>query len=470
MFIIESMLSPLRYLNVSEFLRLMFCFFMQKVLYEISSTVCIHVSSKELNDFGVMKRDETELQRSKSGRKVGGRRKKMQFLVEETSENHVVCAKRKTLFRKLKCNKASDTFLMNGGNLSMYLQKFKQKARTVQDPKVKQFSSIKELMQFYQELNSKWILKWDDKGFTYSARDTLCESITPEIYQEYVANRSQHLDGEKKELDDEKLKSQSAAILKERNDEIRQEFFNFYIQSHEMKQQHEKLQKIVKDLDDDINDNLLSELPYIEMKYKRTSLSGFDYNVKWWKDKIVKEMVDGTNKLLKTFKDRIDTTNYECRQSLRKAAELKKPKKRGAIASVVGGLKDAVVGENVEEAKLREMSQEEFDKYKEKLKDDAKYLKKSRIKSARNEILQFWCNTFVEQLDQYKYRVYKSKKNGSIIHPKSVKDALKKDIEDKYAKLRLKLREKLYHDFQSRQKEKKLMKTATLKKVIYKKN
>ena len=61
----------------------MFFTYFVKVLYEISSTVCIHVSSKELNDFGVLKRDKEEKQDDQKRRR---RRGKIQFKVEETKE------------------------------------------------------------------------------------------------------------------------------------------------------------------------------------------------------------------------------------------------------------------------------------------------------------------------------------------------------------------------------------------------
>ena len=59
----------------------------------------------------------------------------------------------------------------------MYLQKFKEKARTVQDPKMKSFSSKEEL-----------IPKWDDKDFGYGPRDILWKAITRVIYEKSITN------------------------------------------------------------------------------------------------------------------------------------------------------------------------------------------------------------------------------------------------------------------------------------------
>ena len=73
-----------------------------------------------------------------------------------------MCEKMASMHFKLKNQNATDTYLVNGVNLSMYLQKFKEKARTVQDPKMKSFSSKEEL-----------IPKWDDKDFGYGPRDIL---------------------------------------------------------------------------------------------------------------------------------------------------------------------------------------------------------------------------------------------------------------------------------------------------------
>ena len=251
----------------------------------------------------------------------------------------------------LRCQDASDTFLVNGNNLSMYLQKFKQKARTVQDSKIKQFSSKEELVQFYKELNSKWILKWDEVDFNYKARDLLCESITPQLYQQFIAERRKFKRAEEDELDDDKLKRKCVAVLEDKNNEIRQEFFNFYIRSQGMQSQHQKLQKIIAELGDDISESLLTEIPYIAMSYKRTSLSRLDYNQVYWKDVKVRNLIEETHKLLRTYRNRMGSIDSEYQRAIRKAETLKKPKKKGTWCR-----KRTFVGEDEEETKLREMS------------------------------------------------------------------------------------------------------------------
>eukprot|EP01084_Bolivina_argentea_P308612 533695_1 len=87
-----------------------------RVLYEISSTVCVQVSLAELTDFGItyeldedrkeIKRDipdeNTVLRRKKKRRrKRAGRRQKLNFENEETKENMVMANKCKTFEKQL---------------------------------------------------------------------------------------------------------------------------------------------------------------------------------------------------------------------------------------------------------------------------------------------------------------------------------------------------------------------------------
>eukprot|EP01083_Nonionella_stella_P203949 743804_1 len=89
-----------------------------RVLYEISSTVCIQVSLAELTDFGLTyeidengketKQDQPDEKTSKKSRKKkrrkkrAGRRQKLNFEVEETKENMVMCNNCKTFEEQLK--------------------------------------------------------------------------------------------------------------------------------------------------------------------------------------------------------------------------------------------------------------------------------------------------------------------------------------------------------------------------------
>eukprot|EP01084_Bolivina_argentea_P014854 27774_1 len=101
------------------------------------------------------------------------------------------------------------------------------------------------------------------------------------------------------------------------------------------------------------------------------------------------------------------------------------------------------------------MTDKQWNEYKDKEKTDARWKEDDQVKSQFNSAIQKWCNAFVNRLEEYKYRVYKREKYGSIIHTKTVKDKIKEKINVKYRKLNRNLREKIYRDFNSRQKQKK---------------
>eukprot|EP00483_Globobulimina_turgida_P007617 UN07632 len=83
---------------------------------------------------------------------------------------------------------ASDTFILNGANLKSYLQLFKQKARTVNDPKIISCSTENELIDFFQDLNKKWIIAWDVE-FSHDERDILSKALIPKIYNIFLDNK-----------------------------------------------------------------------------------------------------------------------------------------------------------------------------------------------------------------------------------------------------------------------------------------
>ena len=83
---------------------------LSRVLYEISSTVCIQVSPTELTEFGVVydpsdrKEDDEKSAEDTKGHKKKrrrGRRQKLEFKVEETNENQVLCKKVATFSHSL---------------------------------------------------------------------------------------------------------------------------------------------------------------------------------------------------------------------------------------------------------------------------------------------------------------------------------------------------------------------------------
>ena len=84
---------------------------LSRVLYEISSTVCIKVSENELKEFSAVVSEAKE-EKSNQSKKSKRKRHKIRCVIEETKENHIVCKKGfETIVSELDYN--SNTYSYN---------------------------------------------------------------------------------------------------------------------------------------------------------------------------------------------------------------------------------------------------------------------------------------------------------------------------------------------------------------------
>eukprot|EP01083_Nonionella_stella_P245456 853148_1 len=440
---------------------------LSRVLHEISSTVCVQVSSDELNDFGVIKQEKDSLKPNERPK-----RDKMTFVVEETKENHVMCEKTKT-----KCvdvhyypssrDAPSDTFIVNGANLSLYMRLFPQQPRTIHEAKTKRCCTEEELGAFFKELDSKYIISWQHE-VSHKCRYIACNAIIPNQYDTFQTNGKQLKQQKIAELKDAKLKSEAKSILVHRNDEIKQEFFNLYVAANG-DVQIELINGYYSRLSmgNELAENCEKAMIYLTMETRQTSLPKQDYmSVSWGKEK-VDALVDRSNQLLTKCQEDIEHSEKSFRETMGTIEKKQKPKPQGMTAKMWSGFKNVLGLDDGEDAKHVKLTDEQWNQYKEELKSNARCVKEIAITFCKNAMIENWCDAFAECLDQYKRKVYKKNKSGSIIHFTTVKNAIKSSVFDKYRKLQRDLDTQLFRDFRHAQQHKKDSKTATLKYLNY---
>eukprot|EP01084_Bolivina_argentea_P136696 240736_1 len=415
---------------------------LSRVLYEISSTVCIQVSSAELNDFGVMK---TELMDSKEDDDDDDDDgiETITFKLEETKENHIMChdadtskISLKTYSKKHSAN-CGDLFLLNGINLSGYVRLFTQKARTVQDPKIWTHSSKKKLYEKIKLLDAKWTIKWD--AYFSNGNDQkymVVESILPQKYQQYVTKRRELRRQKTKELNDGVLEMDAESKLEYRSKLILQEYFNLYIRR--CKSLHNQLTKIVNELDNQLENDLYSVLDYIDMEYKELSLGyDIDYNERYWRNKILSELIDGIDLTLSIHSREIGKIHKYYEKAVKDIKSRKKPKlnsEKSLGGRVWNNVKHAFVDADEDEIILAQMTKNEWEQYIQSLIDHEFQKAKRLIFKQNNVTIQHWLDKF-----ERKYRKYKNKVYNSFLSKYTIKNNIKSKITKEYQQKQNKL-------------------------------
>eukprot|EP01083_Nonionella_stella_P080979 222791_1 len=244
---------------------------LSRVLYEISSTVSIMVSSSELRDFGVVKHGNKQIKKAK--RAV----RRVQLVIEETKENHIVCLQQATPHKKITTyssthrSNASDVFLFGGGCMTGWCQLYPKKAH-VRMKRIRWTGSTKEeLEKKIKELNKNYVITLDcnlpksDQGIVFQA-------ILPKEYAEYEQKIEELKKAKATEKESNKIKQAADGIMKNRYEEILQAFFNKYHTKQYCLAYHSEMCAIKQELGDDINGDIrLDAVAYASMERRNPS-------------------------------------------------------------------------------------------------------------------------------------------------------------------------------------------------------
>eukprot|EP01083_Nonionella_stella_P119978 359054_1 len=224
---------------------------LSRVLYEISSTVAIMVSSSELHDFGVVKHSGKKIKKQK--RTI----RRVKLVIEETKENHIMCLNQTTpqkeilTFSDVHNSTASDLFLFGGPCLTGWCQLYPQKERVTQKRIRWDGSTKEELTNKIKALNTKYMIELD-YDLPLPAQGIVIQSLMPDQYADY----KQTIDRLKVEEDEEtaydKIKQEAESIIAARNAEILQGFFNQYNTKQNCQEHHSAMCAIMQELGNDI--------------------------------------------------------------------------------------------------------------------------------------------------------------------------------------------------------------------------
>eukprot|EP01083_Nonionella_stella_P225648 801993_1 len=418
---------------------------LSRVLYEISSTVAIMVSSSELHDFGVVKHSGKKIKKQK--RTI----RRVKLVIEETKENHIMCLNQTTpqkeilTFSDVHNSTASDLFLFGGPCLTGWCQLYPQKERVTQKRIRWDGSTKEELTNKIKALNTKYMIELD-YDLPLPAQGIVIQSLMPDQYADY----KQTIDRLKVEEDEEtaydKIKQEAESIIAARNAEILQGFFNQYNTKQNCQEHHSAMCEIMEELGDDIAiDIALDATKYASMKFIKPSqsLPDIQYYLRYKSTNCLSQVTRDLKAKLDThFRQisRIESkkdTDLKAADVFEKKEKEKQKGKKGALRAI--GEAFGVVDEEVI------LTDEEITSKKKTMIRKAKREAVRDIRYQRNQTLKQWIKIFGDACETYRHKLYDEYTNRN-----RVTNGLKTGIKTKYCKLRssakLKLEEAMKHN------------------------
>eukprot|EP01084_Bolivina_argentea_P024954 46444_1 len=374
---------------------------LSRVLYEISNTVSISVSSKELHDFGVTKRIDSNKNSGNSKRSI----RRVKLIIEETKENHVLCTNEPTKEITVTTsnefnNDSRDRFLFGGNRINGWCQMYHQASKTEPEMKEKRILQYQHCIEKLIKLNESYIISWStsfDKDDW--AVSTLAKAIAPQQHREIKCRRDQIVK-EERELMAE-IDKQVQDQLKDTKQQIVQQFFNKYIQKDKCEDMHDEMKEIVNKMKGN-NMVILSDISQrvqeiASMDFKQVKL--YDVQHQKWIYDTCREIRNGMEKQMKVHK-----------------------KKPTIICKI-----DKILHHN---SKVK--NDEEIVNQTSNLNLQATKQMQLQLQAQRNQTLKKWIQLFETALNKYTDRFYNSRKPGTKLHPETVKNKLSKKIETKY--------------------------------------
>eukprot|EP01083_Nonionella_stella_P225647 801991_1 len=418
---------------------------LSRVLYEISSTVAIMVSSSELHDFGVVKHSGKKIKKQK--RTI----RRVKLVIEETKENQIMCLDQATPQKEIQThsnvhkNTASNVLLFGGGCMTGWCQFYPQKARIISKPVQWRGSTKDEVVDKIKELNTEYILSLDP-NLDYQAKCIVAESIVPKQYAAYKQKIDQLRDEENAENAANKLKQQVGEIIARRHEDILQAFFNKYNTKQYCQEHHSAMCEIMEELGDDIAiDIALDATKYASMKFIKPSqsLPDIQYYLRYKSTNCLSQVTRDLKAKLDThFRQisRIESkkdTDLKAADVFEKKEKEKQKGKKGALRAI--GEAFGVVDEEVI------LTDEEITSKKKTMIRKAKREAVRDIRYQRNQTLKQWIKIFGDACETYRHKLYDEYTNRN-----RVTNGLKTGIKTKYCKLRssakLKLEEAMKHN------------------------
>eukprot|EP01084_Bolivina_argentea_P314320 544426_1 len=446
---------------------------LSRVLYEISSTVSIQVTSNELNDFGVIQKNDQQIGKfGKSSRKNLKRVARVRFGIEETKENHIMCMKRETLQKKLskyssaRNDNACESFLLGGNYMNGYCQLYQQPERIINELRTWKGSTQNEIIDKLKELNDEYVISWN-KNFSYKAKCILAQAIAPKQFAMFNCELKKLSDAQDEEKDMTKIKKQVDDILNERQAYILQDFFNLYDTHKYCGRFHVVIKQIFKELGNDIPYDLaLNATKYATMQndknYANDDFQGSqDYYTKHYKKECLDEITKKLKNIIGNHKKKMQSIEISKKCDINAAnkfeqKELKKIKDQNddsLLSRVVAVVHRAGEALNVvDEEKV--LSKDEIETQKQKKMQKAAKDAKQDKRYQRNQTIRQWIKLFESSLASYTNKIYQPYQHGSKINRSSVQQEIQNKIQNKYVKLRNNLKQQLYNDFKATQSSK----------------
>eukprot|EP01084_Bolivina_argentea_P024956 46450_1 len=413
---------------------------LSRVLYEISNTVSISVSSKELHDFGVTKRIDSNKNSGNSKRSI----RRVKLIIEETKENHVLCTNEPTKEITVTTsnefnNDSRDRFLFGGNRINGWCQMYHQEPRTEQEQKTIKSLSKQECIEKMIELNKSYIISWS-KSFdqdrigvnAIAPVNILAKAIAPEQYREIQCRRDQIVKDERNEMAE--VSEQVQDRLKDTKQQILQQFFNRYIQKIHCEDINDEMKEMVNEMkkhDMSILANISESVQEIAaMNFKQVRLCDVQHD--HWVYKCCREIRSGMETQLKAHKKQIDEIMDKYNSSIKgakMAEDIEKARledKKRKKANNESRLLDTIL--HLSEVK----TDEEIVNQTSNLNLAASKQMQQQVQKQRNKTLKKWIQLFEAALSKFTDQFYQARTKGTKLHPETVKNKLTEKIKSKY--------------------------------------